>query len=30
MSKAPSMPVFVDALVGDTTDLSPEEFGAIA
>lgn len=28
MSKAPSMPVFVDALVGDTTDLSPEEFGA--
>ncbi len=28
MAKAPSMPVFVDALVGDTTDLSPEEFGA--
>lgn len=28
MSKAPSMPVFVDALVGDTLDLSPEEFGA--
>lgn len=28
MSKAPSMPVFPDALIGDTTDLSMEEFGA--
>lgn len=28
MSKAPSMPVFPDALIGDTTDLSIEEFGA--
>lgn len=28
MSKAPSMPVFTDALIGDTTDLSIEEFGA--
>lgn len=28
MSKAPSMPVFTDALIGDTTHLSIEEFGA--
>ena len=28
MSKAPSMPVFVDALIGDTLGLSPESFGA--
>ena len=28
MSQAPSMPVFPDALIGDTTDLSIEEFGA--
>lgn len=28
MSKAPSMPVFTDALIGDTTHLSMEEFGA--
>lgn len=28
MSQAPSMPVFTDALIGDTTDLSMEEFGA--
>ncbi|TWA71891.1 uncharacterized protein YdaU (DUF1376 family) [Azospirillum baldaniorum] len=28
MSKAPSMPVFTDALLGDTTHLSTEEFGA--
>lgn len=28
MSQAPSMPVFPDALIGDTTDLSMEEFGA--
>jgi len=28
MSQAPMMPVFVDALLGDTLDLSVEEFGA--
>jgi uncharacterized protein YdaU (DUF1376 family) len=28
MSQAPSMPVFTDALIGDTTHLSMEEFGA--
>lgn len=28
MSQAPSMPVFPDALIADTTDLSMEEFGA--
>ncbi len=28
MSSAPSMPVFPDALIGDTTHLSAEEFGA--
>lgn len=28
MSKAPSMPVFPDALIADTTDLNMEEFGA--
>lgn len=28
MSKAPVMPVFTDALLGDTTYLSAEEFGA--
>lgn len=28
VSKAPSMPVFTDALLGDTTHLSTEEFGA--
>src|SRR5271165_4871609 len=28
MSKAPAMPVFTDALVGDTLHLSAEEFGA--
>lgn len=28
MSQAPAMPVFTDALLGDTTDLSMEEFGA--
>jgi uncharacterized protein YdaU (DUF1376 family) len=28
MSQAPVMPVFTDALIGDTTDLSIEEFGA--
>ena len=27
MSQAPSMPVFTDALIGDTTHLSAEEFG---
>ncbi|CAO99341.1 DUF1376 domain-containing protein (plasmid) [Azospirillum brasilense] len=28
MSQAPSMPVFPDALIADTTDLNMEEFGA--
>jgi uncharacterized protein YdaU (DUF1376 family) len=28
MSQAPAMPVFTDALIGDTTHLSTEEFGA--
>jgi uncharacterized protein YdaU (DUF1376 family) len=28
MSQAPSMPVFTDALLGDTMRLSTEEFGA--
>lgn len=28
MSQAPAMPVFTDALIGDTTHLSAEEFGA--
>lgn len=28
MSQAPVMPVFVDALIGDTLDLTAEEFGA--
>jgi uncharacterized protein YdaU (DUF1376 family) len=28
MSQAPSMPIFTDALLGDTTHLSMEEFGA--
>ena len=28
MSQAPSMPVFTDALIGDTTHLNMEEFGA--
>lgn len=28
MSQAPAMPVFTDALIGDTTHLSAEEFGS--
>lgn len=28
MSQAPAMPLFIDALIGDTTHLSAEEFGA--
>lgn len=28
MSQAPSMPIFIDALLGDTLHLSAEEFGA--
>lgn len=28
MSQAPAMPVFTDALIGDTTHLTAEEFGA--